>query len=848
MRTSRAVLVMALCALPLIAWATIAHPASSAHVVAARQPGVRAFAPAQHFTAAPPRPRLQWAVAAPQHNQTAPPGDFPFQTSTSADGHIIVHYYGRDAGFGQRAISTIEGYLIHPIKDTLGLTLKRTVNIYIYANRNDFLIGAQPYDPAITGAYSDFVTGSIYLPLSGIPSDDADSILPHELTHIVFHQNEDVGLVQSQEIRFYPLWLDEGQAEHDVLPGTSYAIYDQQILQAAVASGSVYDLFKGFMFNYPQDPNVDNLGYAEASSFIGYLIATFGATTYHHFVAALSDGQILVAAEEYFGADLQRLQNRWRASIGTTPLPHDSGPPLVAPTAEPFISTTLGGRAAQTTPYTVPGQDQFAGSAALIGIVLTLGTLLTIAAGWFQVMQRRKRLTTARAAEAQAASISAMPSSEPYLPEQVSMRPMSAPIPADAPTLPLPRVAATKAQPLPRVRWLEMLPIALIAPVVLAVELGWAPITRAFEWSQPFQVAMWVAVVGGVLSLALAGLATARRRLTAAYIGGVVVAIILVITAHGAASNAGLAQGQVYEDQGAYALAVRVYTDVGAPGTTLGRVQEAWGQDAETVHDNAAAILHLRAAVTVDPTQDYRLALLQEISQYGQALTNAQAFAKAHAMYATQLASATCDAACQGAMHAALGQSDLAWATMLLIQGHQSSALAMIRGVASDDPHTPAAATAQRVLAGQKNAVSAAVSAGERNDYAAMHLLLLLARGEHSASGILPSEVPVDVTGSITGLDGNSAGGDRAFFAAFTSQSAAENYFSAQDDESVYKVATTLGSSGSYSVRLVPGYWYLVFWEDHTQKYNLNASTASDWSTFLVLPYIPQDEGLIIGN
>jgi hypothetical protein len=847
MRRFHAALVMSLCAIALIAWATPAQAASFFHTLGVRPPGASVTTAAQSLAAGPPRPRMQWAVAAPLRGQATPPGNFPFQTTTGDNGKIIVHYYGRDAGFGQRAIATVESYVNTTIYTTLGLTLKRAVNIYIYADRNDFLVGAQPSDPNITSAYSDFFTGSIYLPLSGIPSDDADSILPHELTHIVFHQNEDTGMVQSQEVRFYPLWLDEGQAEHDVLPGTSFALYDQQTLQAAIATGTVYDLYKGFLFNYPQDPNVDNLGYAEAASFIGYLITTFGATTYHHFVAALPDGQIQVAAEEYFGADLQTLQNRWRVSIGTTALPHDSGPPLVAPTAEPFTHGTLGGLATQTTPYAVPGNDQSIGSAALIGLLLALGALLAIAAGWFQVAQGRRRLTTARAAEAQAASTaSAMPNSAPYRPDAYGEAMMRSSPLADATTLPLPRVTSAKAQPLPRVRWLEMVPIALIAPAVLAVEFGWAPITGSFEWSQPFQVATWVAVGGGVVLLALAVLATVQRRLTAAYLGGVVVAIVLGIAAHGTAGTTGLAQGLVYEKQGAFALAVRVYTDAGAPGTTLGRVQEAWGQDAEDVHDNPAAILHLRAAVAVDPTSDYRAALMQEISLYGQVLTNAQEFSEAHAVYATQLASTTCDVACQGSVHTAAGQTDLAWAELLLVQGHQATALATVQGVVNDDAHTPAAASAQRVLAGQKNAISAAVSAGQSNDYVAMRLLLLLAKGTHNASGILPNEVPVDVTGMLSAISG-SASGNRVFFAAFTSQSAAENFFNAQDDESVFKVATTLSSSGQYEVRLAPGYWYLVFWEDHTQKYDLNASSASDWSTFKVLPYISQDEGTIIG-
>lgn len=810
-----------------------------------------------------PRPLVVWSM--PHHGQTAPPGNFPFQTTTSADGKVIIHYYNRPADFGARALNVIEGYLAHPIEDTLGFTLKRTFTIYIYANRADFLAGAQPSDPAITGAYTDTTSSTIYIPLSDIPSDDAASSLAHEMTHVVFHQNEDAGKVESGEIEFYPRWLDEGLAEHDVIPGSSEDLFDTADLQAAVATGGVLNLFQYFIFNYPTDPTIDDLCYAEARSFIGYLITTYGATRFHQFLAALHDGAILQNAELYFGADLQTLQNNWRRSIGTTTLPHDAGNPARLPTAQPFSTGTLGGLATQTQLYDIAGQDQFSGDTLRITFYLTLLALLAIAIGWFQMLQRRRRVAAVRTAEALLGIGGPAPSALGMAPPATPGEPGNHDAQA-TPTLPLPQVHPSAAYPLsrdggqgtgkaglrptklPHVIWWEMAVIALVTPVILGIALIWPKIGAAVEWSQSFHAAEVGALIGVVALGGLAVLAGVQRRLTVAYLAGVLIAVAAFGAAHTEASVAGLAQGKAYEAQGAYALAARVFTDAGVPGSAIARVQSEWAKNALDLKDYAAAVTHLRAAVSAAPTtQGYRVALLNAVSTWGQALTGAQMYAQAVQVYQDELQSSTCDAICQTTLQSATGQAQLTWANVLLLSGKTSDALAKVHAVASAYPKTPAGASALRILANQTKALSAALTAGNAGDFAAMNILLQLAAHQrpHTALAAEASEVPEEVTGQIV-ASANPAG-NRIFFAAFTSHTAATNYFNVSDDESVFKIASTIQGNGSYSVRLVPGYWYLVFWEDDSQKYFINASIAPDYRVFFVQPYTVQDEGTITG-
>lgn len=804
------------------------------------------------FVAAHPLPRVQWDAAPPRRGLAAPPGNFPFQTTTSADGKVIVHYYNRPVGFGQQTITTIEGYLQHPIADTLGFTLKQPVNIYIYANRADFLAGAQPGNAAETGAYAQPSKNLIYLPLAGIPSDDANTYLPHELTHIVFHQNEDSDTLQG-DLDLYPKWLDEGLAEHDVLSGSSGAFADAQLLAYAVGTGSVYNLLQVFATNYPADPDVNAICYAEARSFIGYLISTYGATVFHHFIAALPNGEILLAAEQYFGADLQTLQNQWRTSIGTTTLPHDTGPTASVPPAQPYTPGHLGGVATQTQAIALAGQDQFSGNVIRITFLLTLVTLVFIAAGWFQLLQRQRRVAAVRAAELFLGIGSPMPPSGPVVPGYgANLLPSATPDPPTASAQPA-SPAKARLTEVPRVRWWEMVLIAAVAPVVLITQLIAASASSAAEWSQSLLATSIVASVAIVVLAGLAVLAAVQRRLTVAQIGGLLVAIIILIGVRVEAGAAGLAQGMAYEDQGAYALAVRVYTDAGAPGATLARVEHNWGQAAVAAHDDAAAVTHLRAAALDDPgNMTYRVALLDEVNRYGKVLVAAQQFALAESVYTDQAQSAACDTQCRSEMVEAAGQTLLNWADVLLLQGNQTQALAKVQQVIHDELRSMVGEEAQAILANQHNPLPTALQASASGDVNEMGVLLQLAalQSPGSATASEAAEVPVEVSGTIQDA-GEDVSGQRAFFLAFTSQSAAQSFVSSSSittDTSVLKVATTINADGSYTVRLPPGYWYLVVWSTAPQSDYFHYENSSNNGVFQVVPFVSQVEAPLIGG
>lgn len=94
-----------------------------------------------------------------------PPGDFPFQTTQSADGLIYIHSYGQYPSFGSDFLGEVQQALRERVQPRLGYGLRARVDIYTYNSRGDFLAGAQPESPQITGAYSLFSPSQIYMPL-----------------------------------------------------------------------------------------------------------------------------------------------------------------------------------------------------------------------------------------------------------------------------------------------------------------------------------------------------------------------------------------------------------------------------------------------------------------------------------------------------------------------------------------------------------------------------------------------------------------------------------------------------------------------------------------------------------
>jgi hypothetical protein len=74
--------------------------------------------------------------------------------------------------------------------------------------------------------------------------------VPHELTHVVFHQNEDSAAIQETYFTFFPLWLGEGLAASDETTDTY-----SSTLYSTIGARPLIDIVRTFTNDNPSDSN-----------------------------------------------------------------------------------------------------------------------------------------------------------------------------------------------------------------------------------------------------------------------------------------------------------------------------------------------------------------------------------------------------------------------------------------------------------------------------------------------------------------------------------------------------------------------------------------------------------------
>lgn len=748
----------------------------------------------------------------------SPPGSFPFQVAQSADGIIVVHYYGESAAFAQQFVALAQADLAHPVRDTLGFSALRPITIYVYKSRGDFLAGAPVANAAETGALTDTGHSAIYLTSSDLSDDGAISALPHELTHAVFHQNEDVGQLEANFLSLFPLWLDEGLATNDEPAGESGAMFYAQTLTDAVQNKQLLNLFRQFAFEYPADVDRNALGYAEAHSFIGYLVSTYGRDALHTFLRGARDGQLDLAAESAFGADLASLESQWQVSLG---LPSTVPFTLFLPvtrSAVPFTPGTLPARvsAVRALPLDA-GSPLPLGWLASLGIVTLLALVRLVEA---RLRVRRERRLAAFAGPREGMTAPAGP------------------------------------------RWFDW-PLLLLPPP-LALGAGYLAVRLdpLQAWSRGYQVATLVAIPLALLALLVwlllregsAGDVSNARGL------GVVAALLLVIVPGIVSASLASAQARAYENAGAYASALRLYGTAGALGsagaaTDLARIHEEWGLAADSARDFTTATAQLRAAVALNApgADEDRASLVSATQHWAAALADANQFAQAVRIDTDQAAAPCCDATCQKMLRESLGAMYVTWAGVLLAGGDMTQALAKLQLAAQTGPATDAGTAATEALRelGAQQDFDAALAAGASGDYATMNarLTALAAKYPQTAAAVASQEAPEPVSGVIQDRSGASVAGEQLIFLAFATAADASRFtFDFSADTSRFKVATTIGAGGAFTVRLAPGFWYVPCWDDPSQPPDdFNSPVASNNAAFTVQSLRPASAGTIVG-
>ncbi|HYX51032.1 MAG TPA: peptidase MA family metallohydrolase, partial [Ktedonobacteraceae bacterium] len=181
--------------------------------------------------------------------------------------------------------------------------LNQPINLWVYANDQDFHGSLAP------GSY-EWVGGEA-LPLlheaSIVVVDGNDDTLirdmPHELTHLVFHELTPQGITA-------PRWFDEGLAVYN-------QIYREPQLKArldrALASQSLLRL-SDISMNFPANADQAYLAYAQSYDLLNYMYNTFDISKMIQLIKDINNPQQTFDQDltQAIGEDQIHLENQWR--------------------------------------------------------------------------------------------------------------------------------------------------------------------------------------------------------------------------------------------------------------------------------------------------------------------------------------------------------------------------------------------------------------------------------------------------------------------------------------------------------------------------------------------------------
>lgn len=316
-----------------------------------------------------------WHTDNTQHFTTV---DTRFNWQHLSQGNLQVNWYNRPRNFGQMMLNKANASLAH-ISIELGGGLLRLVNLWIYRTDDDFHGSLRP------NSY-EWVGGEALPPLneaSIVVVDPSDTTLvrdmPHELTHLVFHQ-----LVAVQ----VPIWFDEGLAVYDQfyhepeMPARLQAALDAHAL---LRLNTVTDSF-------PTDSDQAYLAYAQSWNLVGFMYSTFGISKMTLFIRLMHNAQTTFGMDlqQAIGENQDQLENQWRI--------HLHQPPTLAPNQQKLVATAQ----PQRPPVQPLTQSNADGSLPLLiglGFILIVVSLIMLLLISVTVNRRKQRVLAGEAAQ-----------------------------------------------------------------------------------------------------------------------------------------------------------------------------------------------------------------------------------------------------------------------------------------------------------------------------------------------------------------------------------------------------------------------------------------------------------------
>ena len=246
-------------------------------------------------------------------------------------GPITVAYHG---GSKPRAREILDTMLLtlDRMGPLLGADREEPIRVTVYDSWNEMRRAIPPSSTVygrhlITEGQAFNKVGTLLV----LGSRSAAGTASHEMTHIIVHRaGEGVA-------RKVPSWLHEGLAEYgNVAPGRSY----DDALRRGIRQDRLLPITH--MGSLPGKANDILLFYGQSKALVRMMIDDFGAGKMREFMALYKGGESMDhALLGTYGLDRVALENRWRESVGASPLSaaysNDERPtPIPAPTLLPY--------------------------------------------------------------------------------------------------------------------------------------------------------------------------------------------------------------------------------------------------------------------------------------------------------------------------------------------------------------------------------------------------------------------------------------------------------------------------------------------------------------------------------
>jgi hypothetical protein len=231
--------------------------------------------------------------------------DARFNWQHISQGPVQVNWYNRPGSFGQAMLNQVSNN-VQRIGGDLGGELKRPINLWIYQSDDDFKGSLPPDEHEWVGGIAFPRSNAASIVVENLNDITLQRDMPHELTHLVFHQLISQGIAA-------PTWFDEGLAVYHQIyhePEMTLTFKDALTRHTLLRLNAITSAF-------PADANQAYLAYAQSWNLVAYMYHTFGQSKMKALIKDMNQPQrdFNQDLQQALGVDQLHLENQWRLTL-----------------------------------------------------------------------------------------------------------------------------------------------------------------------------------------------------------------------------------------------------------------------------------------------------------------------------------------------------------------------------------------------------------------------------------------------------------------------------------------------------------------------------------------------------